>query len=87
MKKLSLIAAMASVAAVTAVMSAPVAAMTCGTSACAQVHNRWVQRPVVKQTTPSGPTTSVPEPGVLPLMLLGLGGVGFLALRRRGAAI
>ncbi|MBV9695757.1 MAG: PEP-CTERM sorting domain-containing protein [Gammaproteobacteria bacterium] len=86
MKKLSVIAAMASVAAVTAVMSAPVAAMTCGSSACAQVHNRWVQRPVVHEDTPTG-GTSVPEPGVLPLMLLGLGGVGFLALRRRGAAL
>ncbi|MBV9621854.1 MAG: PEP-CTERM sorting domain-containing protein, partial [Gammaproteobacteria bacterium] len=55
-------------------------------SACAQVHNRWVQRPVVKATTPGG-ATSVPEPGVLPLMVLGLSGVGFLALRRRRASI
>lgn len=86
MKKLSMIAALAGVAAVTTIMSAPAAAMTCGTSACAQVHNRWVQRPVVHETTP-GTTTSVPEPGVLPLMLLGLGGVGLLALRRRGTAI
>ncbi|MBV8575258.1 MAG: PEP-CTERM sorting domain-containing protein [Acetobacteraceae bacterium] len=87
MKKLTLIAAMASAATCAVILSAPASAMTCGSSACAQVHNRWVQRPLVKQTSPGGPTTSVPEPGVLPLMMLGLSGVGFLALRRRRSSI
>jgi hypothetical protein len=71
-------------------LSMPVAASAmCGSSACAEVHNRWPGRPVAqniqqpRQTMP----TSVPEPGVLPMLALGLGGVGFLALRRRRAQV
>jgi hypothetical protein len=29
----------------------------------------------------------VPEPGMIPLLALGLGGVGFLALRRKRAQV
>ena len=91
MKRISLIAGMASVATVAAVMwSVPAEASMCGSSACAVVHNRWPGRPVAEQqnsrpsqTTPSG----VPEPGVIPLLALGLGGVGFLALRRKRAQV
>ncbi len=89
MKKI-LIAGLASAAAAASVMwSAPVAASAmCGSSACAVVHDRWPGRPVVdntssrpSQTSPSG----VPEPGMLPLLVLGLGGVAFIAFRRKRA--
>jgi len=91
MKRITLIAGMASVATVAAVMwSVPASAITCGSSACAVVHNRWPGRPIQtnKITQPSqdeGGPRGVPEPGVLPLLALGLGGVGFLALRRKRA--
>jgi len=90
MKRITLIAGMASVATVAAVMwSVPASAITCGSSACAVVHNRWPGRPIQtnKITQPSQDEGShgVPEPGVLPLLALGLGGVGFLALRRKRA--
>ena len=90
MKRIILIAGMASVASAAALMwSAPVAASEmCGSSACAVVHDRWPGRPInnqqnvrPSQTNPSG----VPEPGVLPLLTLGLGGVAFIAFRRRRA--
>ena len=89
MKRITLIAGLASVAALTSVAwSVPASATMCGRSACAVVHNRWPGRPVVNtqtshpsQTSPSG----VPEPGVLPLLALGLAGVGFVALRRKRA--
>ena len=93
MKRLTLIAGMASVATVAAVMwSVPASALTCGSSACAVVHNRWPGRPVANirpsQPGASDPSaTGVPEPGVLPLLALGLGGVGFLALRRKRAQV
>ena len=91
MKRNILIAGMASVATVAAVMwSVPAAAESmCGSSACAVVHNRWPGRSIAdqnirpSQSTPSG----VPEPGMIPLLALGLGGVGFLALRRKRAQV
>lgn len=91
MKKITMIAGMASVATVAAIVwSVPASASMCGSSACAVVHNRWPGRPVAdqqnsrpSQTTPSG----VPEPGMIPLLALGLGGVGFLALRRKRAQV
>ena len=94
MKRISLIAGAASVAAVAAMMaSAPVsAAAMCGSSACAVVHNRWPGRPVslsLSNPRPSQSSTAagVPEPGVLPLLALGLGGIGFLAIRRKRAQV
>lgn len=91
MKRITLIAGMASVATVAAVMwSVPAAAESmCGSSACAVVHNRWPGRPIADQNTrPSQSTAnSVPEPGMIPLLALGLGGVGFLALRRKRAQV
>jgi hypothetical protein len=88
MKRLTLIAGMASVATVAAVMwSVPASATAmCGSSACAAVHNRWPGANNNQQTRQTSPT-SVPEPGVLPMLALGLGGVGFLALRRRRAQV
>ena len=90
MKRITLLAGMASVATVAAVMwSMPASAgAMCGSSACAEVHNRWPGRPVANVQQPrQTPPTSVPEPGVLPMLALGLGGVGFLALRRRRAQV
>jgi hypothetical protein len=93
MKRITRIAGLASIATAAAVMwSVPAAALTCGSSACAEVHNRWPGRPVepVNLSTPRPNQTStaaVPEPGVLPLLALGLAGVGFLAFRRKRAQV
>ena len=90
MKRITRIAALASIATVAAVTwSVPAAALTCGSSACAEVHNRWPGRPVALSTPRPNQTSTaaVPEPGVLPLLALGLGGVGFLAFRRKRAAV
>jgi hypothetical protein len=96
MKRITKIAGMAIIAAAAAVMwSLPAAALsTCGSSACAEVHDRWPGRPttnVIRSNAhdADGDTdsTGVPEPGILPLLAVGLGGVGFLALRRRRAKI
>jgi hypothetical protein len=93
MKKITMIAGMASVATVAAVMwSVPASAgAMCGSSACAVVHNRWPGRPIADQqnSRPSQTSTAsgVPEPGMIPLLALGLGGVGFLALRRKRAQV
>jgi hypothetical protein len=89
MKRIILVAGMASVAAGAALLwSVPASAsVTCGSSACAVVHDRWPGRPVsnqnirTNQPSPSG----VPEPGVLPLLTLGLGGVALIAFRRKRA--
>lgn len=91
MKRITQIAGMASVASVAAVLwSMPAAANSmCGSSACAVVHNRWPGRPVsinIQNPRPSADTPAgVPEPGITPLLALGLGGVGFLAFRRKRA--
>ncbi len=88
MKRIIKVAGMASIAAAAAVMwSMPASAFQCGSSACAQVHDRWPGRPTMNltrntQDTP-GTARGVPEPGILPLLAVGLGGVGFLALRRK----
>ena len=96
MKRITKIVGMASIAAAAAVMwSVPAAALsTCGSSACAEVHDRWPGRPSTSQIRSTthdadgdNDSTGVPEPGILPLLAVGLGGVGFLALRRRRAKI
>jgi len=89
MKRIIKIAGLASIVAATAIMwSAPAAALSCGSSACAQVHDRWPGRPTsynIQRPSATTPTSAVPEPGILPLLAVGLGGVGFLALRRKRA--
>ncbi|HEY1492232.1 MAG TPA: PEP-CTERM sorting domain-containing protein [Steroidobacteraceae bacterium] len=94
MKKIIKVAGMASIAAAAAVMwSVPASALSkCGSSACAEVHDRWPGRAMANlnrntQDTPGTTASGVPEPGILPLLALGLGGVGFLALRRKRAKI
>jgi hypothetical protein len=91
MKRITVIAGLASVAAMASVAwSVPAAAESfCGTSACAVVHDRWPGRPVDNLSTHPNQTvgSGVPEPSTVPLLALGLGGVGFLALRRKRAKV
>lgn len=83
MKKITLIAGMASLAAVAAVVWSVPAAAACGDrGACPAIHDRLPER----ATTGSAPT-SVPEPGTLALLALGLGGLGFAPLRRRRSKV
>jgi len=84
MKKVSLISAIASVAAAAAVLwSMPAAADVDRVE-----HNSFtffgIDKDVNSNTsTSTTPTTGVPEPGTVVLFALGLGTLGFVTLRRK----
>ena len=83
MKKITLIAGMASLAAVAAVVWSVPAAAACGDrGACPAIHDRLPER-----ATKGSAPTSVPEPGTLALLALGLGSLGFAPLRRRRSKV
>jgi hypothetical protein len=83
MKRIGVMAALASAAIAAVLWSVPAAADGFGTDRVA--HDKWPGAdgyPSRDRSDP-GPTTGLPEPGTLALLTLGLGGLGLAALRRK----
>jgi hypothetical protein len=93
MKKVSLIAGVLSLAAMTAALWSMPAVADESCSSCERVaHDKWPGADTLRDNETNNTSsdqqtgaTGVPEPGMLALFALGLGGLGFAALGRRRA--